>query len=215
LEININLNIDSKKTTPMTYPFMNKEIAEALYGALTEDPFYITLEQGISPAAKAKKAMLRYLDYSMKEARIHGKLCMPENKNHGASIWSKPIDAALGQQISKEKKQFLKDQLGTNSLDTYCKIVDFMSEESKQVVTDAFWYLSILGISPDLQGKGLGLDLILPVLEKTDGLGAATYLETFTPKNFGFYKRLGFYEAKTVHEPVTGSDYTIMIRDVQ
>jgi len=88
-----------------------------------------------------------------------------------------------------------------------------MSEESRQVVSETFWYLSILGISPNLQGKGLGLDLVLPVLKKTDVLGVATYLETFTPKNFGFYKRLGFYEAKTVYEPVTGSDYTIMVRE--
>ncbi len=101
------------------------------------------------------------------------------------------------------------------SLDAYCKIVDFMSEESKEVVSESYWYLSILGVSPDIQGKGLGPDLILPVLEKTDELGAAVYLETFTPKNFGFYKRLGFYEAKTVHEPVTDADYTIMVRDAR
>ena len=198
----------------MTYSFMNKAIAMALYEALTEDPFYITLEKrsSIDPAA-AKKAMLRYLDYSMREAQAHGELCLAKDLVHGASLWSKPVDPAQGLQISNEKKQFLLDHLGMESLDTYCQIVDFMSEESRQVVSETFWYLSILGISPNLQGKGLGLDLVLPVLKKTDVLGVATYLETFTPKNFGFYKRLGFYEAKTVYEPVTGSDYTIMVRE--
>ncbi len=200
----------------MTYSFMNKAIAMALYEALTEDPFYITLEKksATDPAA-AKKAMLRYLDYSMQEARTHGELCLAKDLAHGASLWSKPVDPALGWQISKEKKQFLLNHLGMESLDTYCQIVDFMSEESRQVVSETFWYLSILGISPNLQGKGLGLDLVLPVLKKTDEIGVATYLETFTPKNFGFYKRLGFYEAKTVHEPVTCSDYTIMVREAK
>ena len=200
----------------MTYSFMNKAIATSLYQALTKDPFYITLEQksSIDPA-KAKKAMLRYLDYSMQEARTHGNLCLTKDLAHGASLWSKPVDKALDQQISKEKKQFLLDHLGMESLDTYCKIVDFMLEKSRQLVTDKFWYLSILGISQDNQGKGLGLDLVLPVLKKTDNIGAGTYLETFTPENFGFYKRLGFYEAKTVYEPVTGSDYTIMIREAK
>jgi len=200
----------------MTYPFMNKAISSALYEALTQDPFYITLEQraSIDPAT-AKKAMLKYMDYSMKQARAHGYLCLTKEPSYGASLWSKPLDKVHGLQVAKEKKQFLLDHLGRESLDTYCQIVDFMSEESRQVVSDKFWYLSILGISPDHQGKGLGLDLVLPVLRVTDKIGTATYLETFTPKNFGFYKRLGFYEAKTLHEPVTGSDYTIMIRDAK
>jgi ribosomal protein S18 acetylase RimI-like enzyme len=200
----------------MTYSFMNKAIASSLYDALTEDPFYITLEQrAASDPAAAKKAMLRYLDYSMQEARTYGQLCLAKDLAHGASLWSKPVDNAQGLQIAKEKKQFLLDHLGRESLDTYCQIVDFMTRESKQVVSETFWYLSILGISPNLQGKGLGLDLVLPVLKKTDEIGAATYLETFTPKNFGFYKRLGFYEAKTVYEPVTRADYTIMVREAK
>jgi len=200
----------------MTYPFMNREIATALYGALTEDPFYITLEKSSSgDAVKAKEAMLRYMDYSMKEARTHGELCIPEDTNHGASLWSKPRNIDLARQISTQKKQFLQDYLGVESRDIYCKIVNFMSDESREVVSDKFWYLSILGVSPDLQGKGLGPDLVLPILKKIDGLGASAFLETFIPKNFRFYKRLGFHEAKTVHEPVTGADYTIMVRDAK
>ena len=200
----------------MTYSFMNKAIAHALYEALTQDPFYITLEQRVSiDPATAKKAMLKYMDYSMKEALAHGKLSRTKDLEKGACLWSKPVEKALGLQIANAKKQFLLDHLGRESLDTYCQIVDFMSEESRIVVSDNFWYLSILGIAPDHQGKGLGLDLVLPVLKFTDEIGAANYLETFTPKNFGFYKRLGFHEAKTVHEPVTGSNYTIMVRDAQ
>ena len=153
---------------------------------MTQDPFYITLEKRVSiDPATAKKAMLKYMDYSMKEARAHGNLCLTKELTHGACLWLKPVKNALDQQIAKEKKQFLFAHLGRESLDTYCQIVDFMSEESRQVVSDKFWYLSILGISPDHQGKGLGLDLVLPVLRLTDKIGAASYLETFTPKNFG------------------------------
>ena len=200
----------------MTYSFMNKAIAHALYEALTQDPFYITLEQGASiDPARAQKAMLKYMDYSMKEALAHGKLCRTKDLTKGACLWSKPVAPPLDLQIAKKKKQFLLDHLGRESLDTYCQIVDFMSEESRTMVSDNSWYLSILGISPDHQGKGLGLDLVLPVLKLTDEIGAASYLETFTPKNLRFYKRLGFYEAKTVHEPVTGSNYTIMVRDAK
>jgi len=200
----------------MTYPFMNKEIARALYAALTEDPFYIILENHASPdAGIARQAMLKYMDYSMKEALAHGKLCLANNQNHGASLWLKPMDTHLAKTIAKEKKRFLKDHLGQKSLDTYCQIVGLMSDNAKGVVSDTAWYLSILGVLPDLQGRGLGKELVLPVLQRLDERGISTYLETFTPKNFGFYKHLGFYAAKTVHEPVTGAAYTIMVRDAQ
>lgn len=57
-----------------------------------------------------------------------------------------------------------------------------MSEKSRQVVSGKFWYLSIFGISPDQQGKGIGLELVLTVFRRTDKIGVASYLETLTPK---------------------------------
>ena len=94
---------DFRKTNSMTYPFMNKAIANALYEALTQDPFYITLEQkAAGDPARAKKAMLKYLDYSMQEARTHGELCLAKDLVHGASLWSKPVSKAQGLQISRE-----------------------------------------------------------------------------------------------------------------
>ena len=146
-----------RKTISMTYPYMNKMIALALYEALTKDPFYITMEQTASgDAAESKEAMLTYMDYSMKEALAHGELLIPQNRNYGASIWSKPVDAALSRHMATKKKLFLKDYFGRKSLDTYSRIVGYMSKEAEEVVSDTFWYLSILGISPDLQGRGLG-----------------------------------------------------------
>jgi ribosomal protein S18 acetylase RimI-like enzyme len=54
------------------------------------------------------------------------------------------------------------------------------------------WYLGVLGIDPDHQGKGLGSELLGPVLQRcdTDGLGA--YLESSKQANLAFYGRHGF-----------------------
>lgn len=87
-----------------------------------------------------------------------------------------------------------------------------MSGRTAGLVPKNAWYLSILGIRPDCQGRGMGKTLMLPVLEKADARGRAMYAESFTPENFGFYKRLGFHTAKTVNEPVTGSNYAILVR---
>ncbi len=200
------------------YHYMNKDIAQALYRALTEDPFYISLEKshGNSPGS-AKEAMLQYYDYAMQEARSHGVYIETPDKTSGAGIWSLPPandqDRKMAQKSARQKKEFIKNQMGQNCLDTYNRIVDFMAEAANDVVSDRFWYLSILGIDPERQGSGLGRTLMEPVLRKADQVEAPVYIESFTPKNFGFYKGLGFVEAKAIEEPLTESWYTIMVRN--
>jgi ribosomal protein S18 acetylase RimI-like enzyme len=56
----------------------------------------------------------------------------------------------------------------------------------------AHWYLSLLGTDPDAQGKGLGTDVLAPVLERCDLDGVAAYLESSKPRNLDFYARFGF-----------------------
>ena len=59
----------------MTYEFFHKPLAEVLYAALTDDAFYVTMEASVEgEQTDRREAMLRYLDYSMKEAHAHGAL---------------------------------------------------------------------------------------------------------------------------------------------
>lgn len=102
--------------------------------------------------------------------------------------------------------------MGETSLNAYFTIVSFMSEQLDATLQDA-WYLSIAGIKPDYQGKGLGAGLLTEVLNETDRNGIATYLETFTPRNIRFYERMGYKTTKEVLEPLTGCSYWIMVRE--
>ncbi|MCG8619535.1 MAG: GNAT family N-acetyltransferase [Desulfobacterales bacterium] len=198
------------------YTFNNREIARALYQALTEDPFYITLEQhSASDREAAREAMFRYYDYALAEARDHGRLTLTPDERSGAAIWNCPMDGGTEAELSRKKKDFILDCLGSDSLRAYTEIVDFMSAQSADVVHPEFWYLSILGLSPDCQGQGMGKDLLAPVLKETDTLGVHVYAESFTPRNFTFYERLGFQPAKLVEEPVTHSQYAILVRPPQ
>ncbi len=57
---------------------------------------------------------------------------------------------------------------------------------------EAHYYLSFLGVRPEMQGKGLGRALIEPVLERCDREQTPAYLETETEKNVRFYEKHGF-----------------------
>jgi GNAT superfamily N-acetyltransferase len=197
------------------YSFRYPTFAEALYKALLSDSFYIAMENSVAGDSIAKReAMLRYMDYSMVEAEIFGELFIPTEHQFGTSVWAKPLSKELENDKKLKKQLFLTDHMGASSLKVYTEITDFMSSKIVDWLPADSWYLSIIGILPEFQGRGLGADLINAVLAKTDALGAPTYLETFTPRNMSFYKRLGYREVASFVEPVTQSEYWVMVREV-
>lgn len=210
----LNLSEPPSREAPLTdYSYFNRPAAQSLYHALTPDPFYRTLEKYSSDdPGVAREAMFRYMDYSMAEARDHGRLTLTEDNATGAAVWSLPLPRSRQAHLSARKKAFILGHLGEESLKAYTGIVAFMADQTRDLVPDQSWYLSILGVAPGHQGEGLGKQLMAPVLREVDKRRLPLFAESFTPENFGFYKHLGFHTAKTVDEPVTGSAYTILVR---
>ncbi len=197
----------------MDFKFKYRKYAEALYSALREDAFYITLEESIEDGESSKEAMLRYMEYSMIEGEKSGELYIPEDHEYGVSIWTMPMNSELEAKKHHEKEKFLLYKMGDKSLKIYNAIVDIMSVNAEPFIGNDFWYLSIVGVRPEFQGQGLGAGLIRDVLKRADTLQVSTYLETFTSRNMTFYKRLGYKEVKSFHEPTTKAEYWLMIRE--
>ena len=197
----------------MEYRLEYADLAEALYHALGDDAFYLRMARTASNTAAAKSHMLKYLDFSMREARQYGELHLPDKHNHGVSVWLKPLEAERAAQMKLEKAAFLQQQMGADACRVYADIVGFMSAASAAIVDERYWYLSIVGILPEFQNRGLGADLVKPVLERFDKHGIPSYLETFSQRNQGFYRRLGYREAASYFEPTIGASYTLMTRD--
>jgi GNAT superfamily N-acetyltransferase len=195
------------------YNFAYREYAQALYDALVEDAFYITMEQQLGEEGEAREAMLRYLDYSMVEARDYGMLYFPETHRHGVAVWSQPLAPEREAQKKRAKLDFLRHHIGTESAARYERIADFMSNQSDAIVDSSAWYLSIVGILPAWQNRGLGQSLITPTLEQADQAGVPSFLETFTARNEPFYQRLGYRVAGSFFEPTIGAHYSLMLRE--
>lgn len=60
--------------------------------------------------------------------------------------------------------------------------------------SEPVWYLQILGVHPDTQRRGIGLQLLRPILAQANSIGVACYLETAQPHNSAYYQRAGFQE---------------------
>ncbi len=62
---------------------------------------------------------------------------------------------------------------------------------------DPHWYLAVLGVDPDHQGRGVGSALLAAFLARVDDERQPAYLETDRERNLAFYQRAGF---ETVRE---------------
>tara|TARA_B100000575_G_scaffold198853_1_gene160885 strand:+ start:1148 stop:1699 length:552 start_codon:yes stop_codon:yes gene_type:complete len=54
------------------------------------------------------------------------------------------------------------------------------------------WYLSLIGVDPCHQGRGLGARLMKHALNLCDDDGLPAYLESSNPANIALYERFGF-----------------------
>jgi GNAT superfamily N-acetyltransferase len=185
----------------------------ALVDSLQSDPFYvaITVEFAADEVLR-RQALARYFDYSMSEGARRGRLVVWPDQAIGAAVWLLPAEPSVYETESMAKAEFLSETLGATGMDTYRRIIDFMRARAAAAVDESAWYLSIVGVTPSAQGRGIGKRLLDATLTEADDVGVDCYLETFDRRNPAFYQRLGFSAVGTHAEPVTGASYTIMLR---
>jgi len=201
----------------MTGPFDERDhesaISMSLVEALENDPFYAAITRDFSgDDVKRHEVLEAYFDYSMKEGMRLGCCTILPDDDRGAAIWIMPRPQRLLAESRSEKHRFLESILGRGGLEDYHRIIGFMSPRAREVVGSSTWYLSILGVPPNAQNRGLGRRLLEPTLYEADGVDAECYLETYSPRSISFYERLGFECVVSHIEPVTSSEYWIMIR---
>ncbi len=78
--------------------------------------------------------------------------------------------------------------------------------------TEPHWYLSMLGVDPAHQGRGLGPRVIAPVLDRCDATRTLAWLESTHAKNHTFYRRCGFEVADATTLPAGGPTLTFFAR---
>ncbi len=200
-------------TTPSDGPGHARAASLSLVEALETDPFYVSITRDFSDDAARRRDVLRaYFEYAIEEAATLGCSTVLPDDPRGAAIWTRPVPHDIMSRSKLEKHRFLGSTLGRDGLADYHSIIGFMSPRSEPVVGSDAWYLSILGVSPSARGRGLGRRLLEPTLDEADRAKADCYLETFSSRALPFYERLGFRRVASHVEPVTSSEYWIMVR---
>ena len=186
----------------------------ALAEALGDDPFYRSITAGFGDDEAGRAACLRrYFRISLDEGAAIGRVVSAGGD--GAAIWCLPGDDAVLAAAAARKRAALAPLLGVAGFSNYRRIVESMDTNLPGAFDRSAWYLSILGVAPQVRGGGLGARLLAPTLAEADAAHAPCFLDTFNSRSLPFYERLGFRPSRPIVEAVTGAPYWVMVRAPQ
>jgi ribosomal protein S18 acetylase RimI-like enzyme len=139
-------------------------------------------------------------------------------KAHGAramAVWVPPgVEITLLAMI-RSGMLAMPFQLGLRKFIEFGAANEVMAKIHKQLVPGPHWYLLIVAVDPELQGKGAGSALVKEGLDHADAAGVPCYLETSEESNIGFYQRLGFSVVATATLGQGGPPAWAMRRDAR
>jgi GNAT superfamily N-acetyltransferase len=103
----------------------------------------------------------------------------------GAALWLPPDVHPNGEELEKVFRDTAKPEHLDDLLSTFEKMDEWHPEEP-------VWYLPMVGVEPNAQGRGFGGALMSHALARSDKDGLPAYLESSNPRNISLYERHGF-----------------------
>ena len=92
---------------------------------------------------------------------------------------------------------------------------EYIDVMHKRLAPFKHWFLQIIGVDPEFQGKGYAGKLLRPMLSRIDEEGLACYLETLDERNVLLYEHFGFRVVGKSTIPETSLTSWAMLREVQ
>ncbi len=202
----------TRDRTPKTVTVRKATLADApllsaaMARAFDDDPFANWL---CAQDKRRARRILDFMDVGLRKMTLpHGEVYTTDDMDGGA-FWTPPGKWKLGiiQQL------LLTPAMARST--TWKRIptvISGISGVEKEHPSALHYYLMALGVEPGLQGKGIGTQLMAPVLEKADRERMPAYLESSKEQNIPLYERNGFKVTKE-HTIKDGPKIWLMWRD--
>lgn len=186
------------------------QASEVLGRALHDDPPF----RYIFPVDDGRvRSLPRLLYYYIRYGSLYGAVYATEGLD-AVAVWVAPnyttVTFARMLRVGLIAATF---KLGLTSTMRFMNLADYSGTLHKSSAEGPHWYLSLLGVEPTHQGKGIGSELLKPFLKKIDADGFPCYLETWNERNLQFYERHGFKVVVEGLAPKNGLQVWGMWRD--
>jgi ribosomal protein S18 acetylase RimI-like enzyme len=188
------------------------QAAELLARAFHLDPMigHLFLDATTRPrrAARCFSVVLRY-------GLSQGETYRTPSGLEGVAVWLPPgpVHPSSGTVFRLGLQVLLK--LGPAALLHMLRYSDYVGDLRERLLPAGHWYLQLLGVSPDCQGRGVGKSLLAPMLARLDRLRLPCGLDTMNSRNVEIYQRFGF---RVVHQglfPKSNVPMWLMLREPQ
>ncbi len=110
----------------------------------------------------------------------------------GVALWIPTNGEIVPEIVRASNLDRRADVFGRDAEARYQSLVGPFGDLHRLTMPDAHRYLTILGVDPDHQGRGVGGAVLAPGLAAADRDGIACYTETTLDRNVPFYERHGF-----------------------
>ena len=127
----------------------------------------------------------------------------------GAACWLPPG----GWHLPMAQQLRLLPGIASRAREDTPRLLRFFQIADAKHPREPHWYLALLGVDPDHQGRGFGSHLMRPVLTRCDREKLPAYLETDTERNVAFYERHGFAVTEKFDLPGGGPPIWLMWRE--
>jgi ribosomal protein S18 acetylase RimI-like enzyme len=114
----------------------------------------------------------------------HGAACVSADLC-GTALWLPPGVQPNGEAVEEIFRKTANPERLDDVLATFEKMGQWHPKEPH-------WYLALVGVEPNAQGRGLGAELMRHGVARCDQERALAYLETPNPRNIPLYQRHGF-----------------------
>ena len=178
--------------------------------AFRHDPVFSFL---IPDTNQRLKTLNLYFQHVIKYGLRYGEVYSSPNLE-GITVWLPPNNPSHTRwKAIKTGVLVLPFKVKWKYLASQNKFHKFSDNLHKKLVPYPHWYLSLIGVAPNHQGKGFGQQLLSATINRFDLESKPVYLETNKEKNLEIFKRFGFRIIQKVLVPGTEIFHWSLLRN--
>lgn len=169
------------------------QVAHSLAEAFKDDPhFSYVMKDEDKRLQQLGNGILSFLEYDwLPNGIVH-----TNEQLSGAAVWTYP---GKWQASITEQARIFKSLIGVTSppeIARFLNLLGFVEGKHKEIERSVgpHYYLAMLGIVPEWQGKGWGDVLLQEMTKRCDEEGATAYLESSTTRSVPLYERNNGFE---------------------
>ncbi len=171
-----------------------RDAGAVLGAAFVEDPVWAWVLRG---ADRERRLALVFGAFAATAARTQGGLVLVTPERSAAAVWLPPGHWQGGLRETARQLPTAGRALGAGVV----RALRLQAVVERLHPREPHWYLEALGALPAARGTGVGPRVVQPVLDRCDDDGVPAYLESSNPRNWTFYRRLGFVSGDPLPVP--------------